>query len=256
MDKVIQSLIEIQEQKMAAVLCIITETLGSTPRKAGSKMLVLPDGSIKGSVGGGSFEHQVIEEALKMMHRHQIKTVQYDLGIDLGMQCGGHIKVYFETINISPRLIIFGAGHIGEILSKMAMPFGFEVMLVDNRDELKDKNWAGATFVAKDFTKACQEIDFREDDFVVVTTYKHEYDQEIVAYISSQPHAYLGMMASRRKAALAQKKWKELGIRQENIDKIFSPIGLSMQCETPQEIALSILAQLVDELNKMRKADT
>lgn len=255
MNEIIQSLIDIHEQKKAAVLCIITESSGSTPRKAGSKMLVYPDGSIKGSVGGGSIEHTVIEEAMKLMHSQQVKTCEYNLGEDLGMQCGGHTNVYFEAINASPRLIIFGAGHIGKILSEMAMPFGFDIIMVDNREELLDQNWAGATLIVKDFVQAYQEIDFRKNDFVVVTTYKHEYDQAIVAYISSQPHAYLGMMASKRKAALAQKIWKESGISQDNIDKIFSPIGLKMQCETPKEIALSILAQLIDELNKLRKAE-
>lgn len=255
MDEVIQSLIEIQEQKKVAVLCIITEALGSTPRKAGSKMLVFPDGSIKGSVGGGSLEHTVVEEAHKLMHSHHIKTVQYDLGDDLGMQCGGHIKVYYETINVSPRLIIFGAGHIGKVLCELSLPFGFDVTLVDNREELISGNWGKANFICKDFIEACHDIEFRSDDFIVVTTYKHLYDEEIVAYILSQPHAYLGMMASKRKAILAQKKWLGKGLAQEAINQVFSPIGINIKCETPREIALSIIAQIVDEFNKMRSAE-
>jgi len=255
MDEIIQSLIEIKEQKRAAVLCIITESSGSTPRKAGSKMLVFPDGSIQGSIGGGSIEHQVKEEAMAMMHSHQVKTQEYHLGNDLGMQCGGHTKVYFEAINSAPRLFVFGAGHIGKSLAEMSVPFGFDVILVDNRESLKNENWGKAKFMAYDFDEACKEIDFRKDDFVVVTTYKHLYDEEIVAHVMKQAHAYLGMMASKRKAGLAREKWLEMGLQQELIDKVYSPIGMEIQCETPKEIALSILAQMVDVLNKLRKTE-
>ena len=255
MNEIIQSLSELQEQNQAAVLCIITESIGSTPRKAGSKMLVFPDGSIKGTVGGGSIEHAVIEEALKLMHSHQVKTCKYELDNDLGMQCGGHTNVYFEAINSAPRLIIFGAGHIGKTLSEMAIPFGFEVILVDNREGMLGEKWGKARLISNDFAQACQEMEFRSDDFVIVTTYKHLYDEEIVAQVLSQPHAYLGMIASKRKAALAREKWAELGFAQKDIDKVYAPVGLNIQCETPREIALSIMAQIIDELNKMRKAE-
>lgn len=254
MDEIYHALIDIHQDKNAAVLCIIIASDGSTPRKAGSKMLVFPNGDIKGTLGGGSIEHAIIEEAMELMHSHQVKTKQYHLGNDLGMQCGGQTTVYFESLNAAPRLFIFGAGHIGKELSEMAMPFGFDVTLIDNREELEKKDWGRAHFFMKDFKEACHSIDFRSDDFVIVTTYKHLYDEEIVAYILNQPHAYLGMMASKRKAALAQKKWLEKGIPKTAIDQVYAPVGLKIQCETPKEIALSIMAQMVDELNKMRKA--
>lgn len=254
MDDIFHTLIDIQKEKTAAVLCIIIESTGSTPRKAGSKMLVFPNGNIKGTVGGGSIEHTIIEEAMELMHSHQVKTKEYHLGNDLGMQCGGHTTVYFESLNAAPRLFIFGAGHIGRELSEMALPFGFDVTLVDNREDLEKKDWGKADFILKDFKEACLSIDFRPDDFVIVTTYKHLYDEEIVAYILNQPHAYLGMMASKRKAALAQKKWLEMGLSKSAIDQVYAPVGLDIQCETPREIALSIMAQIVDDLNKLRKA--
>ncbi|NPD47727.1 MULTISPECIES: XdhC family protein [unclassified Lentimicrobium] len=254
MNEMIPSLNQIQEEKKAAVLCMVIESVGSTPRKAGSKMLVLSDGSIEGSVGGGVIEQTVIAEALQMMNTFQIKTMDYELGSDLSMHCGGSVKIYFEAINSLPRLLIFGAGHIGKMLAEMALPFGFDVHLIDNRTDIFiDKNSA-INYIGNEFPDAWESMEFQKNDFVVVTTYKHDYDAGIVDHVLSKPHAYLGMMASKRKAAKAQNKWLESGHSEEAINKVYSPIGLKIQCETPREIALSILAQLVDEVNKMRKA--
>ncbi len=253
MNEMIQSLSQIQEEKKAAVLCMVIESSGSTPRKAGSKMLVLSDGSIQGTVGGGVIEQTVIDEALQLMNTFQIKTVDYELGSDLSMHCGGKVKIYFEAINSLPRLLIFGAGHIGKILSEMALPFGFDVHLIDNREGVFNGKQGSIHYIYDQFPNAWESLEFNKNDFVVVTTYKHDYDAGIVDYVLSKPHAYLGMMASKRKAAKAQKKWIENGHSEDSINSVFSPIGLNINCETPREIALSILAQLVDELNKLRK---
>lgn len=254
MDEIFQTLGELERQKQNAVLCLVTESKGSTPRKAGSKMLVFPDGETKGSVGGGKIEWEVIEEAKKLMFTNGSKVINFQLTEDLEMQCGGAMSVYFEAINSAPRLLIFGAGHIGQILAKMAVDFGFDVHLIDNRDEIFSKPVVGVKNLLKEFPDAWQNMDFLPTDFVVITTYKHTYDEDIVAHVLQQPHAYVGMMASKRKASIAKKNWLEMGIEQEKIDQVFSPIGMNIQCETPREIALSILAQLVDELNKKRKS--
>lgn len=254
MNDIIQSLYQIQEQKQAAVLCIVTESSGSTPRKAGSKMLVYSDRSIKGTVGGGKLEQNVMEKAMKMMNTHRAKTEEYGLTSDLGMQCGGKMKIYFEAINSLPRLLIFGAGHIGTILAEMARPFGFDINLIDNRAEVLKENIASVHYIHEEFPNAWEDFEFFATDFVVVTTYKHDYDEAIIGHVLSKSFAYLGMMASKRKSAKAKEKWLEMGHSEKQIDKVFSPIGIDIKCETPREIALSVLAQLVDELNKMRKA--
>ncbi len=253
MDKVLLSAASIQNSSRSAVLCIITKSIGSTPRKAGSKMLVFSDGNTQGSVGGGRIEYLAIEESKKMMNTHQPKTISYDLDADVGMQCGGKMNIYFEPINSANRLLIFGAGHIGNVLAKMAVNYGFQIILIDNREAVVNEKIPEVEFVCQEFPEAYHQIEFRPNDFIVVTTYKHIYDEEIVAYVLQQPYAYLGMIASKRKAALARKKWLDLGISKERIDTVFSPIGLEMKCETPEEIALSILSQLVDEQNKLKK---
>jgi xanthine dehydrogenase accessory factor len=253
MTQIYSSLAELSKSGQSAVLCIVMKSQGSTPRKAGSKMLVNSDGKIEGSVGGGKIEYLVIEQALELMRAETPLIKDYDLGGDLGMQCGGKMTIYFEPINSVPRLLIFGAGHIGKVLAKMALNYRFQVVLIDNREEVFQQKEEGITYILDSFPQAYQNLEYREDDYIVITTYKHTYDEEIAAWVLPQPHAYLGMMASKRKAALARKKWAERGIDQRLIDQVFSPIGLSMQCETPEEIALSVMSQLVDELNKSSK---
>ncbi len=253
MNKIYSSLAKLNKSGKSAVLCLVTQSFGSTPRKAGSRMLLISDGSTEGTVGGGKIEFQVIEEAKKMLHSSQTKTIDYNLDSDLGMQCGGKMTIYFEAVNSAPRLLIFGAGHIGKVLSAMATNYQFDVSLIDNREDVFKNINDGVKIINESFPEAYENIDFRGNDFIVITTYKHTYDEEIAAHVLNQPHTYLGMMASKRKAALARKKWAERGIEDEKIAKVFSPVGVDIQCETPEEIALSIMAQLVDELNKMQK---
>lgn len=245
-----------QESKIKgqnAVLCLISQSTGSTPRKIGSKMLVYPNGNIEGSIGGGKIEHLVIQDALGMMDSSVSKSIDYDLSGDAAMQCGGKVSIYFESAQTRATLYIFGAGHIGKVLSRYALDFAFNVVLLDNRadiiPEIKEK---GIQYLTGDYSALLEDLTFNTNTFVVATTHKHIYDEEIIAYCLQKPHAYLGMMASKRKAALARKKWKEnLDLKQENIDAVFSPIGLPIHCETPEEIAISVLAQLIDIKNKL-----
>jgi len=254
MNNIYSSLAQLDKKGTSAVLCIVTQSAGSTPRKAGSKMLVHQDGTSQGSVGGGKIEYMVIEEARTMLGSNLSKTISYNLDSDLGMQCGGKMSIYFEPINSAPRLLIFGAGHIGKVLATMALKYHFNVSLIDNREEVFQNIPQGIHTMHQSFPEAYKQLEFRDNDFIVVTTYKHTYDEEIVAHVLTQPHTYIGMMASKRKAVLAKKKWEERGLALEKISKVFSPIGVSIHCETPEEIALSILAQLVDEFNKIQNS--
>jgi len=251
MDQITTSLASLQETGESAVLCIVISSKGSTPRKAGSKMLVFANGSSEGTVGGGRIEYLVIEEAKKMLFSDGAKTIDYDLDADVGMQCGGKMSIYFESLNTEPRLLIFGAGHIGKVLASMAQRFPFRISLIDDREGVFDEKMNGVECINEKFPEAYKQISYRESDFVVVATYKHTYDEEIVTHVLPHKTAYIGMIASKRKAALAKKKWSEQGLDDSLIEKVYTPIGLSIHCETPEDIALSILAQMVDKRNKL-----
>ncbi len=236
-----------------AVLCLITSTQGSTPRKIGSKMLVYADGSIVGSIGGGKIEHLVIQDALELLDSSVSKSIDYDLSGDAAMQCGGKVSIYFEAAQSQAKLYIFGAGHIGKVLSRYASEFAFQVFLLDNRAEIMPENkMKGIQYLVGEYSDLIEELIFDTNTFVIATTHKHTHDEEIIAECLTRPHAYLGMMASKRKAALARKKWAENpDLDTAKIDKVHAPIGVPIQCETPEEIAISVLAQLIDLKNKL-----
>lgn len=244
---------ECKTQGRNAVLCLISNSSGSTPRKIGSKMLVYADGKIDGSIGGGKIEHLVIQDALKLMASSSSKSIDYDLRGDAAMQCGGKVTIYFEASQSSANLYIFGGGHIGKVLSRYAKEFSFKVILLDNRPEIIPQiKLDGIEYMTGEYSDLLKNLSFDEKTFVVATTHKHLHDEEIIAYCLQKPHFYLGMMASKRKAALARKKWAENPeIESDKIDKIFAPIGVSINCETPEEIAISVLAQLIDFKNKL-----
>ncbi|PLW92368.1 MAG: hypothetical protein C0592_11150 [Marinilabiliales bacterium] len=240
----------IQNNK-SAVLCVITQTEGSTPRKASSKMLVFPDGSISGTVGGGSIEKQCIEDALIMMNSDQPQHKLYNLANDLEMHCGGQMHVYFEPLVSAPQLIIFGAGHVGKALAKMATISGFRILAVDNREGIFD-TWAGipAETLCAPFEKAVNQIDFHKNAYIVSCTYKHAYDTDVISLCLPKEHKYIGMIGSKRKVDIARKDLKErFKFSEEEISGIDMPIGVPISCETPEDIAVSILAKLIDVRN-------
>lgn len=237
---------------VAAVLCIIIGAEGSTPRKPGSKMLVFADGTIKGTIGGGSIEKEAIAEAVQMIGSDQPVVKAYNLANDLEMHCGGRMTIYFEPLLKQPELIIFGAGHVGKALAKLASVAGFKISVADNREGIC-ATWPqglAATYEMA-FEEAVEKIKFHGNSFIVVTTYKHSFDSEVVAMLKDKPKKYIGMIGSRRKVDLARKRFaEEFGMTKEQIDLIDMPIGVDIACETPEDIAVSILAKLIDVKNK------
>lgn len=235
-----------------AVLCIIIGAEGSTPRKPGSKMLVFADGSIKGTIGGGSIEKQAIAEAIQMIGSDQPLVKSYNLANDLEMHCGGRMTVYFEPLLQQPELIIFGAGHVGKALAKLASISGFKISVADNREGICATWPEGlATAYEMSFEEAAEKIPFHPNCYIVVTTYKHSFDSEVVALLKDKPKKYIGMIGSRRKVDIARKQFAEtFGMTQQQIDFVDMPIGVNIACETPEDIAVSILAKLIDVKNK------
>ncbi len=136
MEDVYAKLVDLNHRRENSVLCIVTDTSGSVPRKAGAKMIVTGDGKIYGTVGGGKIEQLVIGKAREMMGESMPQKMNLNLRDDADMHCGGAVEVYLEPSMPGSELIIFGAGHVGTALANMSLDFGFEVTLVDNRSEL------------------------------------------------------------------------------------------------------------------------
>ncbi len=252
MEEVLFQLAEYNQERKPFVLCIVIHTEGSTPRKAGAKMLVFEDGKIKGTVGGGSIEQQAISDALEVLKSGKPLYREYFLEEQLEMHCGGKMTIYFEPIKIKPNLYIFGAGHVGREVGKYATEVGFNTIFVDNRpDILKEHSIDYAEFIAYDYINAVENIEFKPTDYVVITTPNHEYDEAIMQRVARKDILYAGMIGSKRKVAEAKKRLLEQKINtEEELNRVDMPIGLPISAETPREIAFSIVAKLIDVKNR------
>lgn len=251
MTDIFTKLEEIRKTGKKAALCIITETKGSTPRKAGSKMVVTADGKIFGTIGGGAVEKKVIAEAVKISRKSHPSKFLFNMEEKNEMLCGGTVEIYIEPVVQSPGLIIFGAGHVGGTVAEFAEKLGFRITIVDEREEIAEKFCdKGFNVICENYVTAIKKCEFDENTFIVVTTPKHKNDEEITGICAQKPHKYLGMIGSRKKVETVGKNIAEkYGISKEKIDSINMPIGTSIKAETPAEIAVSIVAKIIDVKN-------
>ncbi len=244
---------EISASNKKAALCIVIETTGSTPRKAGAKMIVLEDRNIIDTIGGGNVEKIVIEKALAVINTGNPTRFRHELTDDAKRTTGGIMEVYIEPISPNRDIIIFGAGHIGSAVAKYALTLGFSITIVDNRPEVVDQlDLPSCEIICKDYLAAAKEFEFKDNSYIIITTPKHAFDEELTAYCAKQAHKYLGMIGSKQKVEKAKDRFrKEFGLSKEEIDNIDMPIGIKFNAQTPQEIAISIVAKLIDVKNKV-----
>ncbi len=241
-----------RQQNVDVAICTIVATKGSTPRKMGAKMLVYADGRISGSIGGGNLEKQVIENAKRQIGNNEPSLSTHDLLHQHSMCCGGSVTIYIEPIQKMNRLYIFGAGHTGHALAKFASNLDFNIFVVDDRKEYADQiEIDGVDKLTLDFKTVLPSLPFDENTFIVIVTYEHEIDREILAYCLNQPHAYLGMIGSQRKVELTKKMFVDAGIASiEALEKVDMPMGYNIGAQAPEEIAVSILAKLIEVKNQ------
>ena len=241
---------EIQSRGETAVFCTIVRSSGSTPRHVGSHMIVYPSGSIRGSVGGGELELKVIEAAKQAFKDGVSRTIKYrfvdpakgDVGV-----CGGEAEVFVEAIVPDPKLIVIGAGHVGKAVASLGYFLGFKVIVSDERPGFCSKE----SFPDSEELIECKMADlpsktkFTPTTYIVLTTQGTEVDVAGLPQILSQPFAYLGIIGSRRRWQMTKKGLVESGVPQKMIQKVHSPIGLELNAETPEEIAVSIMAEII-----------
>ncbi|HRH66079.1 MAG TPA: XdhC family protein, partial [Bacteroidia bacterium] len=203
-------------------LCIIVQTHGSTPRETGAKMLVYPDGSIAGTIGGGELEKSVIEEALKVLKSGKPSLFRHDLLHQHNMCCGGSVEIYIEPVMKKKRLYIFGAGHTGHALARFATALDFEIYIIDDRKDYLDQITAeGVNKMHLHYGQALPLLPFDDHTFITIMTYSHPFDRDILSFCLKKPHAYLGMIGSMRKVEMTKKMFVEGKIASaEELDKV------------------------------------
>jgi len=240
-------------------LATIIKTSGASPRKAGAKMLVFPDGTIAGTIGGGNFEKLVIDDCLLLLEsstNHLLKTYTFaKAGAGAtGMSCGGEADVFME-VNVKPRkLIIFGAGHIGRELVRLAAGSGFLISVIDDRPEILSGYDRSTTVVRTDseYQEPFPVLDL--DCYVVIVTRSHNVDRLILERVLKHKCAYIGMIGSKAKIAKLFAALEESGIDRAQLEQVYAPIGLNIKGEGPYEIAVSIMAELIAAKNGITRS--
>jgi len=252
---IFEEIVAAKKSQLPVVLATVIESLGSAPRGEGARMLVRPYGSIAGTVGGGAIEQLVIKEALAMMQGGTPKVIRHELK-DIGMQCGGGMAVFLEPLVPAPQLVIFGAGHIGACLAQIGKMLDFTVTVVDNRPDFANAErlpWADR-IIAEEYESAIQKVRFSDQSYVVILTHKHAHDAEVLEQCITQPACYRDMIGSKAKVAKVFEQLKNKGVSDEVIKTIHSPIGLKIGANTPAEIAISILAEIVQVRSSVNAA--
>lgn len=215
-------------------------------------MIVKEDGSIIGTIGGGNLEKKVIENALTQLKLKEAKTYKHDLLHQHNMCCGGTVEIFIEPIIPMNRLYIFGAGHTGQALAKFASNTNFEVFVIDDRKEYieKLKDIKEINKLHTDFKKILPTLPFNHHTYCVILTYEHEVDRDILSFCIKKPCSYIGMIGSKRKIEMTKKMFLDAGIAtKKQLEKVKMPIGKNILAETPEEIAISILAELIEIKN-------
>ena len=244
-----QEIIRIQTEGGEAALATIVSTKGSTPRETGAKMLVKGDGTTVGSIGGGNAESKVCREAKQVIMDGKPKILHLDLTGrgPIDMVCGGIMDVFIEPIESRPTLYIFGSGHISFPLVDVGKVAGFKVVVVDDRPEFASRErLPDANQVLCDqFESAFLTLKIGPSGYIVIATQTHQSDERVLELALSTPANYVGLLASRKKKETIFSRLKAKGTPQELLDKVHSPIGLEIRAETPEEIAISILAEII-----------
>lgn len=234
----------------AGALCIVTGSQGSTPRNRGSKMLVYPDGSFIGTVGGGEVENRVIQEALQALEDGKARSLTYPMSSpergDPGV-CGGQLEVYVEPILPKPVLVVIGSGHVGKAVAHLAHWLDFQVVVCDDRPEFCTPEAVpdGDEYFPVSMTEFAAQYEITPWTYLVLTTRGVDVDVEGLPALLDSTAAYIGVIGSRRRWNATQQALLERGVPPEKLERVRSPIGLELNAETPEEIAVSILAEII-----------
>lgn len=250
MKSIYQALSEIESNNNSAALCTVVKSTGSTPRHVGSKMLVHPDGKFIGTVGGGELENRVKEEARMALADGEPRYLHYNMSDpsrgDVGV-CGGQVEVFVEPILPAPMVIVIGAGHVGKAVAHLAKWLGFRVAVSDDREEFCTPEVIpnADAYYPVPMGQLTEHVKVTRQTFLVLTTRGSETDAAGLGALLETEAAYIGVIGSKRRWAETVKMLKEQGVPAQKIERVHSPIGLELQAETPEEIAVSIMAEIL-----------
>lgn len=250
MTSIPQALAQLDQSHESAALCTVVKSEGSTPRHVGSKMLVYPDGHFIGTVGGGDLEHRVLDEAWMAMADGRPRLLSYTMSDpsrgDPGV-CGGQVEVFVEPILPPATLVIIGGGHVGKAVAHLAKWLGFHVAVSDDRPEFCNKEMIpdADDFYVCPMNELASRLKINRRTYLVLTTRGSSVDAAGLPPLLDSPAGYIGVIGSRRRWSVTVKEMQTNGVPEEKIARVHSPMGLELQAETPEEIAVSIMAEIL-----------
>ena len=233
-------------------LVTIVSANGSTPQRVGAKMLVYADGRVVGTIGGGCYENEALWKAREALQTRKATTARYELADDFaaesGLICGGQMEVFIEPIEPAPTVYIFGAGHVGQFVARVAHEAGFRVHVVDDREKFANRERFpdAAEIIVDDIPTWLANSSLPSSAYAVVVTRGHRHDLDALRALAPRNLRYLGLIGSRAKVKRIYDVLVEDGsVPTERLETIHAPIGLDIGAVTPQEIAVSIVAELI-----------
>jgi len=224
---------------------------GSSARHLGSSMLVTLDGKVIGTVGGAIAELQLIEQAIQAIKDGKARTIKMPLPV-----CAGVITCFINVFRAPPNLVLVGAGHVAQPFSKLAKMLGFQVTVLDDRSEYatKERFPEADRVIVDDWEKALKELSINSNTYIIILTYAGESDELALRTVVASNAAYIGMISSQSKAKGILSRLKREGVSEELLRRVITPIGLDIGAETPAEIAVSTMAEII--MRKNRKTGT
>jgi xanthine dehydrogenase accessory factor len=249
--EVLTELVKALERGDEVALVTIVAAQGSTPQRVGAKMLVYPDGRIVGTIGGGCYENDALGKARQALVARKPALVKYDLTDDFaeesGLICGGQMTVYIEPVEPAPQLYIIGAGHVGTELARVAKPVGFRIHVLDDREKFANRERfpEADEIIVDSIPDWLHKAEIPSNAYVVVVTRGHRHDLDALRALAARDLRYVGLIGSRAKVKKIYDALVEEGMPIECLQRVHAPIGLDIGGISPEEIAVSIAAELI-----------
>ena len=246
-----EEVVRLRRLGQKCALATIVQVNGSIPSYESAKLLVREDGSMLGTIGGGCVEAEVWNVAREVMQNERPRHMNFSLGQDAaydnGLICGGQLSVFVEPVVPQPRLFVFGAGHISKSISKIATLAGFATVIVDNREAFahRDRFPEADEIFAEEYEDVFPKLPIRDTSYLVIVTRGHRDDMRVMRWAVGTNAKYIAMIGSKRKVIGVVKELEKEGVPRESFDRAFAPMGLDIGAITPEEIAVSIVAEMI-----------
>ncbi|PYT28956.1 MAG: xanthine dehydrogenase [Acidobacteria bacterium] len=234
-----------------SAIATIVQVRGSIPSYESAKLLVREDGSMLGTVGGGCVEAEVWNAAREVIETEKPKHLTFNLGQDAaydnGLICGGQLDIFVEPVIPPPRAFIFGAGHISKSLSKVASLAGFATNIIDNRDTFANRGRfpEADEIFAEEYEDVFPKLVIHETSYIIIVTRGHRDDMRVLRWAVGTQARYIAMIGSKRKVIGVVKELEKEGVARSLLERIFAPMGLEIGAISPEEIAISVVAEMI-----------